>query len=91
MSESEVLKLRQQLQEQAQAAQMGLYGFAQVGRHQAITSRMERMGETLQALIEKVGKQEAARILIEIEEHLYEGHPPHLINTDAQQQAPQSY
>jgi hypothetical protein len=67
MSKSEVARLRRQLLEQTQAAWLGLYGFAEVGRHQAITSKMERMGETLQALVQKVGEQEAARILIEIE------------------------
>jgi hypothetical protein len=72
MPESEVAYLRRELEEQAQSAWLGLYGFAEVGRHQAVTSKMERMGEAFQALAEKVGLREATRILIEIEQGIEE-------------------
>jgi hypothetical protein len=91
MPESEVARLRRELEEQARAAWLGLHGFAEVGRHQAITHKMECMGASWQALAEKGGQQEATRILIEIEQRIdEESHVP-LLYADAHQQATQDH
>jgi hypothetical protein len=91
MSESEVARLRLELEEQARAALLGLYGFAEVGRHQVITHKMERMGASWQALAEKVGQLEATRILIEIEQRIDEEKHVPLLHAEVHQQAPPDY
>lgn len=91
MPESEIARLRCELEEQAQAAWQGLYGLGQVGRHQTITRKMERMGETFHALVEEVGTQEATRILIEIEQGIEEKSRTPLLHAQDHQQAPRGY
>lgn len=43
-NKSEVARLRQQIQEEYQSAQRALFGFAQSGKHEFITTHMENMG-----------------------------------------------
>ena len=48
---------------------MGLHGLAEVGKHITITKRMENMAESIQALAEVVGQEQAIQIWIEATEH----------------------
>jgi hypothetical protein len=89
MPDSEIARLRRELEEQAQSAWRGLYGFAEVGKHQFITNKMERMGATWQALAKKVGLQEATRILIEIERDIDKEKTTPLMHAEADQQVRQ--
>lgn len=44
-NKSEVARLRQQIQAEYQSAQQAISGFANVGKHEYITARMENMGK----------------------------------------------
>lgn len=74
MSQSEVARLRQELEASAHAAWMGLHGLAEgVAKHQTITKRMESMQQTFQALADAVGDEEAMQIWIEVGNQQEEG------------------
>jgi hypothetical protein len=67
MGNSEIARIRQQIADEYQAAQLGLYGLAAgTSRHQFITARMERMGEAFTRLTELVGSpQQAMQVVVE--------------------------
>jgi hypothetical protein len=61
---SEVARLMQQISEANEAAYQALYGLAQgTAQHAFITTRMERMGEYHEQLVELVGEHEAALLV----------------------------
>ena len=64
---SAVARLRQQIEQEYEAARQGLTGLAQ-GRsqHTFITARMEHMGVYHVQLAALIGEQEAARMVYEI-------------------------
>ncbi len=64
---SEVAQMRQQVAAEYLSAKLGLSGLAYgTSRHRFITTRMERMGETLETLSHVVGsKDEAMQIIAE--------------------------
>ncbi len=64
---SEVARMKQQVAAEYLSARLGLSGLAYgTSRHRFITSRMERMGETLETLSQVVGsKEEAMHIIAE--------------------------
>ena len=65
-NKSEVARLRRQIELEYEAAQRGMYGFAAGStKHQFITAKMENMGRCHEKLIELVGEQEAAKLLVE--------------------------
>ena len=64
-NKSEVARLMQRIDEEYEAAERGLNGFAQVEQHEFITARMERIGEHYEDLQQLVGEQEACRLLVE--------------------------
>lgn len=66
MSNSEVARLRQELETSANAAWLGLYGLASVGKHITITKHMENMAQSIQALAGIVGEEQAMQVWIEI-------------------------
>ena len=67
MSQSEVARLRQELEASAHAAWMGMHGLAEgVAKHQTIIQRMENMTQVIDALAEFVGDEEAMQIWIEV-------------------------
>ena len=76
MSQSEVARLRQELEASAHAAWMGLHGLAVgVAKHQTIIKHMEGIQQAFQALADVVGEEQAMQIWIEVgnqqeEEHL---------------------
>ena len=68
-NQSEVARLRAQIEAEVQAAQWALCGAALgTTKHQFITSRMERMGTLHEELKELVGEEEGMRLLIQVME-----------------------
>lgn len=68
---SEIARLRRRIADEYQAAQRGLTGLASgTAIHQFITTRLERIGASHQALKHLLGEQEATRILAETLEDL---------------------
>ncbi len=66
-NQSEVARLKAQIEAEIQAAQWALYG-ASLGaaQHQFITCRMERMGILHEELKELVGEEEGIRLLVQV-------------------------
>ncbi len=62
---SEVARLRAQIEAEYAAAQRGLTGYAITARHAFITARLERIGSCHETLIGLVGEQEATRVMAE--------------------------
>lgn len=66
-TKSEVARLRQRLEEEYRAAQLGLTGLAAgAARHDFINRKMENMGKVHEKLKRLMGEQEAARVLVEV-------------------------
>jgi hypothetical protein len=63
MTGSTIAHLRQQITNEQEAAQQGLYGLAMVASHQAITARMERAVLYIEALY-AAGKEQEAQALL---------------------------
>jgi len=63
---SEVARFRQQQALEEEAARLGLYGFAEVAKHERIIARMELGGRRIIRLIEE-GKHEEALALMNTE------------------------
>ena len=61
---SEVARLKERLDEECAAAHQALYGYAQTGKHEYITARMENVGRVHDELIERIGQQEATEMLV---------------------------
>jgi hypothetical protein len=63
---SEVARLRQQIEQEYEAAQRALHGLAAgMARHDFISARMERTWLLTEQLADLVGIEEAAAILVE--------------------------
>ena len=65
LGESEVARLRQQLEMECIAMQQGLTGYAVTARHEIIQRRYEAVGHCQKQLEQLVGKEEAALITAE--------------------------
>jgi hypothetical protein len=64
MSESEVARLRRQIELELEAMQRGMNGFALgSSRHQFIHKRMERVGSCQDKLVAEVGEDKADEIV----------------------------
>ncbi len=63
-NQSEVARLVHQLDAECQAAHLAMYGYAEVAKHEYITSRMERMGALHDELRAIVGEEEAVKVLV---------------------------
>ncbi len=63
-NQSEVARLRQQLNAEYQAARLAMNGYAEVARHETITARMENMGRLHEELRAIVGEEEAVKALV---------------------------
>jgi hypothetical protein len=61
---SDVARMRELISQETVAAKNGIGSFALVANHAAITARMERMADRLQALFAN-GKDKEARSLLE--------------------------
>lgn len=66
-SESEVAKLRQQIEEEIESMQRGFTGYAAGGaRHDFIRAKMERIGGHQDELAEYLGDDDAAHMVCEL-------------------------
>jgi hypothetical protein len=64
MYESEVARLRRQIETELEAMQRGLYGLALgTARHEFIRKRMERLGRCQRQLALQVGEEQAGQLL----------------------------
>jgi hypothetical protein len=64
MNQSEVARLREQIELQLQAMQQGLHGLASgTARHAFIQARMQRIGAYQDDLARQIGEQEADQLL----------------------------
>jgi len=62
-NQSEVARIKQQIEDAYLSSQNGMTGLAEVARHAYITKRMERMGSLTGDLAKIVGDKEASRFL----------------------------
>ena len=62
---SEVARLRERLRLEAEAAFQGLYGYAEVARHEIIHQKLERVGEIFEQLKQHIGEEEAALFMLD--------------------------
>ena len=62
---SEVAKLKECLRLETEAAFQGLYGYAEVSRHEIIQQRLERVGEFFEQLKGHIGEEEAALFMLD--------------------------
>jgi hypothetical protein len=66
MAESQIARLRQQIQDEYAAAYRGLHEYATVARHEIITHRFDKAGQYIDQLARFVGEEEAQRISTQI-------------------------
>lgn len=65
MPESEVARLRRQIELECQAMKLALEGYAAVSNHKVINHRYKMLGEYQEQLEPLVGEQEAQRIVFD--------------------------
>jgi hypothetical protein len=61
---SEVAQLRERLQLEAASLYQGLYGYAEVAKHEIIQQRLQSFGETFEQLKDHLGEAEAASFML---------------------------
>ena len=64
-SRSEVARLRRQIQQEYEAAERALHGYALTSKHKFITARLEKIGVCHEQLKTLVGEETATDILAE--------------------------
>ena len=62
----EVVRIRQQLERECQAMQLGLNGYAAVAQHRIITNRYRTIGKYQEQLQALVGEEESLSIMCEV-------------------------
>ncbi len=73
MSQSEVVRIRAQIDTEAAGFRRGLHGYAATTRHEIITNRYNRLGEHFQQLSARIGPFEAMKEVSEaLEKHIGE-------------------
>ncbi len=65
---SEVARLKECLRLEAEAAFQGLYGYAEVAKHEIIQQKLERVGEVFEQLKQHMGEEEAASFMLDVME-----------------------
>ncbi len=63
-NQSEVARLKAQLNAECEAARLAMTGYAEVARHETITARMENMGRLHEELRQLVGDEKATEALV---------------------------
>jgi len=66
MSQSEVARLRQQMEAETVAMQQALSGYASVARHNFITNRYQALDRYRNELVALVGEEKATTIFCEV-------------------------
>lgn len=64
-NQSEVARLRGQIEAECKAMQQGMTGFAQSAAHRFIQQKYENLGATQQQLAQIVGEEEATNFMTE--------------------------
>ncbi len=64
-SKSEIARLRKRIEEEYEAAERALHGYAVTSKHEFITARMEKIGACHEQLKTLVGEAAATHILAE--------------------------
>jgi hypothetical protein len=67
MSQSEVARIREQIELEYQAAQQVFTGFTPTGRHAFITKRQENIGACFEELKQYLSPEEAIKVVIQAE------------------------
>jgi hypothetical protein len=62
---SEVARLRRQIDQEIEAAQRGMNGYAITAQHAFIDARLRRAWDHKEALVAEVGETEATKILLD--------------------------
>jgi hypothetical protein len=62
---SEVAALKERLRLEAEAMYRGMYGYAEVARHEIINRKMESLGKIGEQLRQYLGREETAKLVIE--------------------------
>jgi len=62
---SEVARLKECLRLEAESAFQGLYGYAEVTKHQIIHQRLERVGKVFEQLKQHMDEEEAASLMLD--------------------------
>ncbi|QBD79004.1 hypothetical protein EPA93_24665 [Ktedonosporobacter rubrisoli] len=70
MQESEVARVRQQIEEECEALHRALSGFAVASRHDIIHSRYKQLGNYQERLEKLMGEQAARETIVEIYQRL---------------------
>ena len=65
INNSEVARLREQIELTCQAMHLGMHGYAAVASHQTITNSYKTLGQHQEQLATFVGPEEAERIVVE--------------------------
>jgi hypothetical protein len=65
MPQSEVVRLRRQIELECEAMRLALYGYAAVASHESINHRYDALAVHQTELEKYVGKEEATRIIYE--------------------------
>jgi hypothetical protein len=65
MGTSDVARLRQQIEEECQAMQLAMTGFAQTASHEVIHQRFQHLDMVQHQLALLIGEQEATQIVVE--------------------------
>jgi len=72
-NQSEVARLRTQIEQEYEAARQAMTGFAQSAKHTFITARLERIGGYQEQLAALIGEAESMKLVCDI----FEGDPSH--------------
>jgi len=62
---SEIARLKECLRLEAESAFQGLYGYAEVAKHEIIHQKLERVGEVFEQLKQFMGEDEAASFMLD--------------------------
>jgi len=71
--DSEVTRLKQQIEQEYQAMKEGLTGLSSVARHQIIHQRYENIYHCMEALETLIGEEQSRAIVIQINNQVIEG------------------
>ncbi|HLI90668.1 MAG TPA: hypothetical protein VKV37_18405 [Ktedonobacteraceae bacterium] len=66
MAQSEVARIRAQIEEECKGMRNGLYGYAITAKHDFIQARYNRLGELQDELARYVGEHQAMQEIVEL-------------------------
>jgi len=66
MAESEIARLRRQIELECESMKLGMTGYAVIAKHKAITNKYNRLGAYKEQLTQLVGEPQATGIMAEV-------------------------